>query len=322
MQVSPITRGLVLCAFTLSIFISSCQSEAEKEKEQTKIKEKKIGKKLDFTPILGIRYTEVKRRFSTGLSYNELGFAQEPTWIIEFKSNDTVMAWSPQKLRMQPFFLTFDHGNVYNFAKEYFRIKKITKDSLLFQRLQLKGKEILSDISSDVNIVYYSDDYIKNTLKTTAALLQKPTPADTAYIKGLIAKSNKDPLNPKTVFAGRNPAVFTPTSPVVSAKKISTVNRLVGRTEAYDYLFPKYRLQINKAYQDFAYEISAIIDSKGGVHLNKLYFIQPEFLESRKKTVQGILDVYVKNLFKVTPGKTLGMPHSSEVTLVLVGKKQ
>ncbi|WP_457287101.1 hypothetical protein [Pedobacter sp. UYP24] len=308
----------------LSFFISfsSCQSDAQKEKEQIKIKEKKIGKKLDFTPILGIKYHEVKRRFSTGLSFNEMGFEQEPTWIIQFKSNDTVMAWSPQKLRMQPFFLLFDHGNVYNFAKEYFRIKKITKDSLLFQRLHLKGKEIMSDISSDVNIVYYSDDYIKNTLKTTPALLQRPTAADTSYIKGLIAKSNTDPFNPKMAFAGREPVVFTPLSSIVHAKKISTVNRLIGRTEAYDYLFPKYRLEINKAYQEFAYEISAVIDQKGGVHLIDLYYIEPEFLEARKKTVQGILDVYVKNLFKVTPGKTLGMPHSTEVKLVLVGKKQ
>ncbi len=321
MQVFPITKGLVFCALSLSISFSSCQSDAQREKEQIKIKEKKIGKKLDFTPILGIRYHEVKRRFSTGLSFNEMGFMQEPTWIIQFKSNDTVMAWSPQKLRMQPFFLIFDHGNVYNFAKEYFRIKKITKDSLLFQRLQLKGKEILSDISSDVNIVYYSEDYINNILKTTPTLLQRPTPADTSYIKGLIAKSNSDPLNPKMAFAGRQPAVFTPLSPIAHVKKISTVNKLIGRTASYDYLFPEYHLQIDKAYQDFAYEISAVIDQKGGIHLTELYYIQPEFLKARKKTVQGILDVYIRNLFKVTPGKTLGIPHSCEVKLVLVGKK-
>lgn len=315
------SKDLIFCALSLIVFFAGCQTEAEKEKEQVLIKEKKIGKKLDFTPIFGIRYQEVKRRFSTGLSFNEMGFQQEPSWIIEFKTNDTVMAWSPQKLRMQPFFLQFDHGNVYNFAKEYFRIKKVTKDSLLFQRLHLKGKEISSDIRSDVNIVYYSQDYINNTLKTTAAVLQQPTPADTSYIRGLIEKSNHDPSNPKTAFAGRQPAVFTPLSPVVSVKKISTVNPLMGRTESYDYLFPKYRIQINKAYQNFAYEISAVIDANGRIHLSTLYFIQPEFLESRKKTVQGILDVYIKNLFKVTPGQTLGMPHSSEVKLILVGKK-
>ncbi|MES2829091.1 MAG: hypothetical protein V4687_13085 [Bacteroidota bacterium] len=321
MQQFQVIKKLFILVCSAAVMVVGCTSQAERDKEQIQIKEKKIGKKLDFTSILGIRYTEVKRRFSSGLSFNEMGFQQEPTWIIEFKSNDTVMAWSPQKLRMQPFFLTFDHGNVYNFAKEYFRIKKISKDSLIFQRLYLKGKEIISDIRSDVNIVYYSDDYIKNTLKTTAAILQRPTSADTAYVKGLIAKSNAAPHNPKLAFAGRLPASFIPLSPIASAKKISTVNTLMGRTEAYDYLFPKYRLEIKKAYQDFAYEISAVIDTKGNIVMTTLYFIQPEFLESRKKTVQGILDVYVKNLFKVTPGRTLGMPHSTEVKIVIVGKK-
>jgi hypothetical protein len=308
-------KKVMFSMLSLAILLFSCGEDPEK------LREKKIGKKLDFSSIVGIRYHEVKRRFSTGLSFNEMGFQQEPTWIIQFKSNDTVSAWSPQKLRMQPFYLLFDHGNVYNFAKEYFRIKKISKDSLLFQRLHLKGKEISSDIRSDVNIVYYSEDYIKNKLKTTVTELQKPTRADTAYIKKLVARSEQDPSNAKLAFAGRQPVAFTPKSPIVQVKKISTVNTLMGRTESYDYLFPKYRIQISKAYQDFAYEISAVVDSKGKIHMTQLYFIQSEFMESKSKTVQGILDVYIKNLLKVSPGSTLGIPHSSEIKLILVGKK-
>ena len=308
-------KKIIFTILSLTILLISCGEDPQKARER------KIGKKLDFSSIIGIEFYEVKRRFSTGLSFNEMGFQQEPTWMIQFKSNDTVSAWSPQKQRMQPFYIIFDHGNVYNFAKEYFRIKKISKDSLLFQRLHLKGKEISSDIRSDVNIVYYSKDYIENTLKTTVKELQKPTPADTAYIKNLVAKSNQDPSNAKTSFAGRQPVIFTPVSPAVTATKISTVNPLMGRTESYDYLFPKYRIQISKAYQDFAYELSVVVDARGKIHLNTLYFIQPEYLESKKKAVQGILDIYVKNLVKVTPGSTLGMPHSSEIKLILVGKK-
>ncbi|MBC7567072.1 MAG: hypothetical protein H7223_08895 [Pedobacter sp.] len=308
-------KKIMFSVLSLAISLVSCGEDPHK------LREKKIGKKLDFSTIVGIKYYEVKRRFSTGLSFNEMGFQQEPTWIIEFKSNDTVSAWSPQKQRMQPFYLLFDHGNVYNFAKEYFRIKKITKDSLLFQRLHLKGKEISSDIRSDVNIVYYSEDYIKNTLKTTAQELQKPTAADTAYIESLITKSNQNPTNAKTAFAGRQPVIFTPTSLIVQVKKISTVNTLMGRTESYDYLFPKYRIEISRAYQDFAYELSAVVDDKGRIHMTKLYFVQPEFLKSKAKAVQGILDIYVRNLFKVTAGSTLSKAHSSEIKIILIGKK-
>ncbi|RZK81725.1 MAG: hypothetical protein EOO92_04350 [Pedobacter sp.] len=312
------TKYIFLFFLSITLFISGC---SDPEKDRAIDREERYGKQLDFSSIFGIKYIEVKRRFSTGLSFNEMGFQQEPTWIIQFKSNDTVMAWSPQKLRMQPFYLLFDHGDVYNFAKEYFRIKKISKDSLLFQRLHLKGKEISSDIRSDVNIVYYSEDYIKNTLKTTAEILQRPTAADTAYIKKLTAISNKEPANPKKAFAGRKPVVFTPSSSSVKVKKISTVDRLMGRTESYDYLFPTYRIEINKAYKDFAYEISAVVDAQGKINLTDLFFIEKEFKASRIKTVEAIIDVYLKNLVKVTPGETLGIPHSSEIKLIIVGKK-
>lgn len=290
--------------------------------QKTKSKEKAKPVRLTFDHILGIKYHEVKRRFSNGLSFNEMGFQQEPTWIIQFKSNDTVMAWSPQKLRMQPFFLMYDHGDVYNFAKEYFRIRKVSKDSLVFQRLHVQKKEIASDIRSDVNITYYSESYIKNVLKTTPEILQRPTKADTVYIRGLAEKANKDPANPKAAFAGRQPVRFIPRSNIVSVMQKSTTDPFSGRTAAYDYLFPQYRIVIEKAYKDFGYEFKVVVDAAGRMHLISFGNVLPEHREARKKSLEAIISVYLKNLMQVIPGSTLGIPHSSEITLVVVGRKQ
>lgn len=290
--------------------------------QKTKSKEKEPPVRLKFDHILGIKYHEVKRRFSNGLSFNEMGFQQEPTWIIQFKSNDTVMAWSPQKLRMQPFFLMYDHGDVYNFAKEYFRIRKVTKDSLVFQRLHVQKKEIASDIRSDVNITYYAESYIKNVLKTTPEVLQRPTKADTVYIRGLAEKANRDPANPKTAFAGRQPVQFIPRSAIVSVMQKSTTDPFSGRTAAYDYLFPQYRIVIEKAYKDFGYEFNVVVDAAGKIHLISFGNVLPEHREARKKSLEAIISVYLRNLLQVIPGSTLGIPHSSEITLVVVGRKQ
>ena len=148
----------------LSFFcLNSCNQTSKKEDSRTsqiQQEEEKPKERLKFDEILGIRYTEVKRRFSNNLSFNELGFQQEPSWIIEFKSQDTVLAYSPVKKKMLPFFLMYDHGDVYNFAKEFFRIKKISKDSLVFQRLHVEKKKISSDIKSDVNMTFYANSYI------------------------------------------------------------------------------------------------------------------------------------------------------------------
>lgn len=298
----------------LMLLMNACTEKTAKEQE-------KPAGKLAFDSILGIRYQEVKRRFSTGLSFNELGFQQEPSWIIEFQSQDTIRAYSPQKDRMQNFYLHYDHGNVYNFAKEWFRIKKISKDSLLFQRLNLTKREISKDIRSDVNITYYSEDYIKNKLKTTAELLQRPSRADTAYILKLAEKSNRNPGNADSAFAGRAPVEFSPLSAMIRVKKLSTVDKLIGRTESYDYLFPRYRIDIAKAYEDFGYEFSVIVDAQGKMHLGTFHTDFPENQEPRRKTLNAIIDVYLSNLLKVTPGKTLGIPHSSEINLVVAGRK-
>jgi hypothetical protein len=306
--------GIINILAGLLLLASSCTSNSN-ENHRT-------AGRLSFDSIIGIKYYEVKRRFSTGLSFNELGFQQEPTWIIQFKDQDSILAYSPQKKRMQSFFLHYDHGDVYNFAKEWFRIKKITKDSLVFQRLHLTGREISKDIRSDVNITWYAENYIKNVLKTTALSLQRPTKADTLYIHQLAKKSNRNPGNLDSAFAGREPVQLSPSSKIIRVKKISTVDKLIGRTESYDYLFPRYRIDIVNAYDDFGYEFSALVDEKGKIYLGKFRTDSPENYEPRKKTLEAIINVYLQNLLTVIPGKTLGIAHSSEINLIVTGRKK
>lgn len=270
-----------------------------------------------FAPVKGIRYQEVKRRFSDNLSFNKDGFMQEPSWIIEVAAEDTMMAWSPQKQVMQKFYLQYDHGNVYNFAEEFFKVKHISKDSLVFQRVQVDGKVIAADIRSDVNMTFYAQNYIKNRLKIPAADLQKPSKADTLFIKQRAAEVN---VNSDSAFAARIPVQFIPKSKIVTVEKISTVDKLAKRTAAYDYMYPQYRIVINRAYKDFAYQCSAIVDANGTIRVQNVYGVLPEDAEPRKKVIQGVADIYIRNLFKVIPGSSLNISHNSEITLSIIGK--
>src|SRR5690349_18030196 len=98
------TKSFMLSAISaLALFMSSCSSDP---KDQAKVggagteKVAMVTGREPFDPIIGIKFYEVKRRFSTGLSFNEIGFQQEPSWIIRFKSRDTIEAYSPQFDRM------------------------------------------------------------------------------------------------------------------------------------------------------------------------------------------------------------------------------
>jgi hypothetical protein len=308
----------------LAVTLSACKNGTKQAKTATPNPEDLPANNLTFRDVNGIRFYEVKRRFKNGLSFNEVGFQQEPTWIIQFKYPDTMLAYSPDKKGMEAFYLHFDHGRVYNFAREFFRVRIISKDSLVLQRLQVNAKIIAGDDDerSNVYCTFYTKNYIENVLKTTVGELQKPTKADTIFIKKLAEKTYEDPGNPKLAFAGRQPVIFTPKSKAVTVEKISTVDELSNRTLAYDYIYPEYRIVINNAYKAFANRTHLVVDANGNLYVNSVEGVMAENHEARKKMLQGVADIYLKNLFKITPGSTLGIPHSSEVTINLVGKPE
>ncbi|SDM66375.1 hypothetical protein SAMN05421813_1191, partial [Daejeonella rubra] len=93
----------------------------------------------------------------------------------------------------------------------------------------------------------------------------------------------------------------------------------VNKTESY--LYPEYRINIDKAYRDFKYSFSVIVDHNGKMKFKRFMLnLFPEFIETKTKVAQGIIDVYLRNLLDVTPGKTLGFPHSSVINLHVIGK--
>lgn len=309
--------------FLLAIsFIFSCGDGAKKQAVGAQ-KAEEPANDLTFSDVKGIRFYEVKRRFKNGLSFNKDGFQQEPSWIIEVKKRDSIMVYSPTKQGMETVYLQFDHEKVYNFMREFFRVKLITKDSLVLQRLHVEGKIISGDddYRSEVYCTYYSKRYIEGVLKTTAAELQKPSRADSLFISALAKKTFKDPANPTTAFSARQPAVFLPNSKNVSAEKISTIDKLNKRNTTVDYLYPLYRLNINKSYKTFNFSFSVIVDPWGKLYVNRVDGVMKEDLPFRKKLLDGITSVYLQNLFIIKPGTTLGIKHSSEVNLQVLGKK-
>lgn len=120
-----------------------------------------LEREFRFESIKGIKYYEVRRTFASGISFNELGFQQTPEWAIKFLSDTSVQAYSPTLNKMLDFDLIFSHDGVYNFAREWFRVKSIGKDSLLLQRLEVNAKKIAKDVRSEVYMTFYSEDYLK-----------------------------------------------------------------------------------------------------------------------------------------------------------------
>ena len=296
--------------FILFLLLSSCDyiSGINEEPDPT------------FAAIKGIKYTEVKRRFGNGLSFNEQGFQLEPEWNIYFNADDSVKIYSPEKKQYMTYRIFHSHKALFQFAREWFRVKHVSKDSLLLQVMTLESRVVKEDLS-DIFMTLYSDDYIKNGLKTDAAKLKAPSREDSLFIRYRAIQANS---NPDSTFAARNPVVLKSKSKITRVEKIMpSLDPYLGHVNrSEEYLYPEYRINIDKAYQDFQYSFSVIVDHNGRMHFKQfLVAVEPEFLKTKTKVAKGIIDVYLHNTLDITPGNTLGFPHSSVINLHVIGKQ-
>ncbi|WP_184550415.1 hypothetical protein [Mucilaginibacter sp. FT3.2] len=276
---------------------------------------------LDFKPYNGINYSEVKRRQKNGLSFNEYGYQLEPQWKMKFVSDDSVSIYSPTKKGFINFPLTRGYDSIFNAARSWLKVQKMTKDSLVLEIIKQKGDSL--DIKgTKVFMLFYADDYVKNVLHTDTSILRHPSRLDTAFIRSLSAKANQDY---KKAFSARQPAELISRSIQVKVKQRTTKPEIDNNFDpSDDYLDPTYDIVINKAYKDFYYSFTMYIDDHGRMYYGKpliaLNVSGPEFEQAYIRMSSAIMDSYLKLYLNIIPGSTLGILHSSMVSVHVEGK--
>lgn len=313
-----VAKQLLICCSLLLGFScgSSEQDEAESEPAGVAI----------FSDLVGIDFYEVRRTFDTGVSYDSIGFVQLPEWHLRFAKQDSILVYSPFEDRMIGYKVHHDHDLYFHFARDSWRVVELHQDSLVLQRLSLNGLKV-NKAKSNVYMKFYSAHFLENhvgdssqTIAEKVAELRKPTAQDTAFVKKQIARANKHLHEIDSAFASRNFAVLKSKHPALTVEKRKVENfDLTEKSPAYEYLYPEYTIIIDPAYRNFHHDFSVNIDPDGKMHLGKVYVME-EFVESRERVVEGVIDVYLHNWLEITPAETLGMPHSSTVWLYVKGR--
>lgn len=300
----------ILWALCLAAFaLASCGNGTEEAEESNR---------PSFKPILGTDFYEVRRAFDNGLSYDSIGFVQVPEWHLKFIDEDSIQVYSIIEDSMFTYTVYHDHEDYFHFARESWKVIDVHPDSLLLQRLSLRGLKVDKE-RSNVYMRFYSKRYIDEVLQTTVEALRRPGPNDTAFVRQMVARANAY-LEPDSAFASMDYARLTSRHPSmsVSKRKIDSLKQ----SAAHAYLYPEYDLTIDNAYKDFYYTFSVVVDTAGTLHLGDITTaVMPEFLESRERVIQGIIDVYLANWLDVTPATTLGMRHGSVVYLRVRGRQ-
>jgi hypothetical protein len=274
---------------------------------------------ISFKPYNGISYSEVARRQLNGLSFNEYGYQLEPQWKLQFVSDDSVSIYSPTKKQFINFPLTRGYDSVFNAARSWLKIKKMSKDSIVMEILKARGDSI--DISgAKVYMLFYADNYVKNVLHTDTSILRHPSRKDTLFIKSLVVKANQ---NITKAFAARQPVQLLSKSPLVKVKQQHTPPDIMNNFDSSDdYLDPTFDITIDKAYQDFYYSFSVYVDNKGQMYyrIPLIDFIgDKDAKQSYIRTSQSIMNSYLKYYLQTIPGSTLGFTHASTISLHVRG---
>ncbi len=272
-----------------------------------------------FENVKQIRYSEVRREFTSGLSVDRNGFQLEPEWQIYFTGDDSVKIFSIEKQKFMPYRIFHSHDDLFQFARKWYRVKHVSRDSIVLKAIEVYGREI-SEGASDVYMTLYADDYIRNKIKTTVELLRRPDSMDSLYVKYRAIQAG---THPDSAFSARNPASFISKSSIIRTVKIEPHgDPNLGEIDRFEsYLNPEYKIYIDKAYRDFTYSFYAIVDHRGKITFKRFNARHmPEFIETKTRVAKGIIDVYLKNLLYVKPGSTLGYPHSSVVLLHVIGR--
>ncbi|RCH55435.1 hypothetical protein DJ568_05950 [Mucilaginibacter hurinus] len=299
--------------FLIGLFYSACN-----QPQKTYLHEF-----VSFKEVNGIYFTEVHRRSANGLSFDKYGFQQEPQWRMRFLSDDSVSIYSPDKKRYLNFLLSRGYDSVFNTARAWLKMKKISKDSLVFQLLSAKNNE-LDTRGEDVYMTLYADNYIKNVLHTTPEILQRPTRKDSLFIKSLVDKATK---NHDSTFAARNPVEFVSATTLIQVAQRKSVPDFLANNfnVSADYFDPVYDITINNTSRNFFYTFTIIVDQTGKMHYGKplVSFLDDKDMEaSYIKNSTLIMEGYLAKYLHVKPGSTLGMPHASRITVNIKGVPQ
>ncbi|MEJ6979257.1 hypothetical protein WG906_02270 [Pedobacter sp. P351] len=291
------------------LFFASCEQGKSKLQRQS------------FKSVEGIKFIEVRREFDTGLSFSKQGFQQIPEWTLYFLPGDSVKIYSPFEKRYIFYPIYYDHGQVMNFAREWLRLIDVNKDSLVLQLLRVQSKKVNKDLST-VYMRFYSENYIKHVLHANSDSMRKPNARDTLYIRQLIKRANSFPLIADSLFAARNPVEFKSKVKEVTAERSILDKEDLNYSASNEYLYPEYDILIKKAYKDFVYNFSVLVDANGRMTVGSFASMEKEFEASRRRVLQGIIDVYLERFLTVNPGKTLGIPHATEIMLHVKGSKE
>ncbi|WP_419698378.1 hypothetical protein [Mucilaginibacter sp. NFX135] len=305
-------RGMI-CFLIIALIYTGC-------KPAPVIKHNGEKDLISFKSVEGVSYTEISRRQKNGLSFTEDGFQLEPQWKLKFVSDDSVSIYSFDKKAFLNFPLTRGYDSVFNTARTWLKLRKMSKDSLVFEVLKSQADSI-DTRGAEVYMTFYANNYIQNVLHSDIATVRQSSRKDSLFISSLVSRANSDY---KKAFAARQPVVLVSKSPSVKVNKWKAEGDILNNFDTSDdYFNPSYSITVNKADANFSYSFSVYVDDKGQMYYGKplVAFTEQGYEDDYIHHSKAVMDKYLISNLQATPGKTLNMTHTSLINIHVEGKK-
>ena len=216
--------------------------------------------------------------------------------------------------------LSLGTDSVFNTARVFLKMKKMSKDSLLFDLLEPKN-DSMNINGARVKMLLYSERFLKTKLQHDSLFLKRPNRKDSLFIAALAKQANADSTK---AFAAQQPVQLISKNPllIVTKQKAKPNDPENNFNTSDDYMNPTYDIKIYKAYQDFNDHFSVYVDAKGVMHYRKpltIFFGDKEAEANYIKVTTAIMNTYLKLYMTTIPGQTLGIKHLTTISLNVIG---
>lgn len=273
-----------------------------------------------FNRVAGIKFTEVRREYDTGSMISRNGFQQKPEWVLYFMKRDSVKIWSPFERRFIEYPIYHDHDSVFNFSRQWFRMKLVSADSVILQLLKVEESREISQEMSNVYMKFYSEPYLRNVLKADPEQLKLPRHFDSLYVRLKSDTANRFPDKLEYAFAATSPVKLASGYANITVKRLPPPSSVLDDPNPADYyLRPEFAIRIKKAFKKFYYSFVATVDDRGKIHVIKS-LQAAEDAAGRLRNIEAIKDAYLEKFLAIRPGTTLGIPHTSKIVIHVEGQ--
>ncbi len=264
--------------------------------------------------LLYSTWVEVRRTYPNGYVYNEAGQKIAPDLTLQIISSDSLKLYSKSSGYNNWVHFSFFNDSILNIARDYYKVKKLSKDTLCLQKLVVDNNKLKLH-QHMLNMIFLNKQKLDRLPDIQKKTIREAQKMDTLYMLSLIDSAEKE--NNDFVLISHIPPQIIPLNKHSFVRVYPPVTDILEDNFPCGILISECELTVNHADTDMRTTCTLQISKTGNISLGG-WIAGDDYLYKQKGIfLQHVLEKYLKPNFRAIPGSTLGIKHKTEILIHL-----